>query len=309
MDLEKFIERSNLDDRVLKECRDRFPDIYQSIRSFDTDALMHIDNKDDSYYEALKAFKALFSLGGEAHVYLWNNMYSYYKESSELGSIFDENDYSTEEAIFVKSMSESYSRTVSKYGESFDESLNINTKRETKRLFLCPYDDELSEKYLDFFEENQEEYERYYCMPYNVTCSKFYNGQKDHPLAFAIISKEADEFIGSVALHLIRSGCVYNIEYYIIPEFRRRGYAEEAVSALIDAAKNKKLYILQETIKDGVYEEVPADIKCIEAKIHIDNTASIELVKKLSFELMGKELYHRKLRDTYFDAEVYDLEL
>lgn len=295
MDIEK--ERRDLDSRVGEKLENDMPNEW-----YYPSGVIGTGEKDEYYFHSLKAFKYLYSLGGEAHTYLWNDLW--FKCQSD--TLYDESDFTESEIAFIRSIAETYSEFASKYGENYSSHTNINAKIETPRLTLSPYDDALDKKYRNYFSDNQLEYEKYYSSEYdNFTFSLY--GSQIRPLSFAILSKDTNEFIGSVALNMKRSECVYNIEYYILPEFRRRGYAAEAVSTLIDAARKKELNILQETIREGVYEEVPADIKCIEAKIHTDNTASIELVKKLGFELMGKELYHQKLRDTYFDAEVYDL--
>jgi len=296
MDIEK--EKRDLNARIEAKLENDMPDGWRYPYG------IYSDEKDEDYYNSLKTFKYLYSLGGEAHTYLWNDLW--YNCNSD--SAYDKSDFTENEIAFIQSMAETYSVFTSKYGKNYSSRTNINAKIKTSRLTLSPYNDALDKEYRDYFSNNQAEYEKYYLSEYDEYTFYVFNSQI-RPLSFAILSKDTNEFIGSVAINMIRSDCVYNIEYYIIPEFRRRGYAEEAVSALIDAAKNKKLYILQETIKDGVYEEVPADIKCIEAKTNTDNEASIRLVKSLGFRLMGKELYHRKLRDTYFDAEVYDLEL
>ena len=295
--------RQELNERVLKECQEKYPDNYQAIEEFSALELMNTYNKDDCYYEALKAFKALFSLGGEARVFLWNRMYYY---TSDCGAEYDMTGFSDDECTFIKSIRDSSSQLRAKYGESFSQFMNINAEIETERLILRPYNEELNQRYLDFFAENQKEFEQYYKAEYDKC---IHIEQTDRPFAFAVTLKETDEFIGSVCLALIRSDCVYNIEYYIMPEFRRCGYAAEAVSALIDAAKKNELYQLHETVKEGDYEEAPLYIKCIEAKINKDNEASIRLVKNLGFRLTGEELYHIKYGDTYYNAEVYDLEL
>lgn len=291
-------EKLEIQRRIEKLISEKYPDTYFYVRN-----LICIENKDDDYYKTLEIFKYLYQLGGDAHIYLWNEMWLYFNDPQEI----DENDYSKEELEFIKNISSFYSKECEKYGESYNDNTNINAQLVSSRLILKPYDEELNNKYKDFFSNNHSEYENFYNKEFDDYELKRYCNQRNRPLAFAIINKETNEYVGSVALTIMRADCVYNIEYYIFPEYRGNGYAFEASKRIIDAAKNKELKILEPTIREGVYFAKDANVKCIEALINVDNTKSLSLIKKFGFTLTGKQPFFEKIRDTYIDVDQYDL--
>lgn len=263
--------------------------------------LFDIDKKDDEYYKSLNAFKFLFNKDDKCMTYLWNELW-YYAISMEI----DINDFSKEEVLFVNSIKNYYLENTKKYGSNYTCNKNINKSIETENLILKPYDSDLNKLYLNYFKENQQEFVNYYYADYDDNYAKRLCSQDDSKLAFAIFLKKDNIFIGSIALNMLRSNCVYNLEYYIIPEYRKKGYAFEASSKLISMAKNKELIILEETIKKGVYKESFVDIKCIELKINTINEASIKLAKKLNFIYSGKMLYCYQYKNNNYDGYIYD---
>ncbi|MCR4662042.1 MAG: GNAT family N-acetyltransferase, partial [Clostridia bacterium] len=213
------------------------------------------------------------------------------------------------ELKFINSIKEFYAQECKKYWERYyryQHKKNINNLFDSPRLLIIPYDSELNNKYISFFENNHDEFETYYGREFDLDDLKYCN-QEIRPLSFALIEKDTNEYIGSIALDLLRSDCVYNIEYYIFPTYRKYGYAKEALTRIIEVAKNKELKVLEETIRVGVYAEEYLNIKCIEARTSTENIASISLLKKCGFELMGKLPYDKKINDIYIDSVQYDL--
>jgi RimJ/RimL family protein N-acetyltransferase len=121
-----------------------------------------------------------------------------------------------------------------------------------------------------------------------------------------LIEKESNKLVGSVAIALIRSDVVYNLEYFIFPEYRGKGFAYEALSLLIEKAKAQELMLLKETVREDVYDKVPAVVKCIEAKTAADNIASIRLAEKLGFKKTGDIPLFKNHHGTYSDGVAYD---
>lgn len=292
-----YDERLKINNRIEEIIEQKYPgDIFNAYY------LTLIEDKDADYVKALEIFKYLFQLGGEAHVFLWNEMWTYFSDDPKL----DEKDYSKEELEFIRSINKFYIQECKKHGEGYSDIRNINKPIESSRLIIKPYDADLNSKYVVFLINNPKEFETFYGKEFNKEDIPHYCGQKTRKLSFAITTKEG-YFIGSVALELMRCDCLYNLEYFIMPEYRHKGYAFEAVSRIIDAAQNKSLYILDETIRYGVYEVKDANIRCIEARTSIDNYPSKALLKKCGFELYGKIPYFDKFKDTYIEAEQYDL--
>lgn len=261
--------------------------------------------KDEKYYINLEYFHYLFSLGEEAQIYLWNCMwpvikYYYGKEGLHL------EDFNKEELDFINEIIQTQSDFIKKYGEPIEDRKNANEDIISKRIKLTRYDLDLNKQYLNVFKQNHEEYENYYSSEYDdekvrSICNQFYR-----QLSFAIILKDYNTFIGSIGLSNIRNDAVYNIEYYILPEYRNNGYAKEAIETIIKAVKENKLIIFEETIRDGAFNKVKANIKCIEAKIRDNNIPSINLIKKFGFKENGVIPYFEKLHGVYQNGLIFD---
>jgi RimJ/RimL family protein N-acetyltransferase len=98
-------------------------------------------------------------------------------------------------------------------------------------------------------------------------------------MQFAIINLETKKLIGDIYLKQEKS--VYWIGYSVSPQYARRGFAFESVSAFIDWLKNEKT------------------ASCVKAGVHPENTASIALLKKLHF----------KYEKTLYDEQIFVLQL
>ena len=87
---------------------------------------------------------------------------------------------------------------------------------------------------------------------------------------YAIVLKATDKVIGDISLEWSEKDGVHEIGYNINRSFWRKGYATEAVKALIQWAFNAPQVI------------------AIEAETESENTASIRVLEKCGFKLNGK---------------------
>lgn len=124
------------------------------------------------------------------------------------------------------------------------------------------------------------------------------------PLGFALVLKDGGEFIGSVAI-TDSNKYLYNVEYFIKKEYRNKGYAKEACKVLIEKIKSKELKVLEAPIKEGVFDEVPPDIRCLKISTSKENIASQSLALSLGFEYAGTVLFEREFKGNYIDEVVY----
>ncbi len=295
-------QRENLRKNAEEVYKKRYPDRYYSSYGF--------FDQDNSYCkDEIEVFKYLFTIKDDKiNMFLWNDLY---KSNGHCNK--DEinlSDFSEEEKYFIYSVLDKYRENISKYGILsidgflYSEGTNINSF-ETSRLILCPWSDETHLKYTSFFENNINDYELYYGKDYYKSevqnnCFGCYDR-----LGFSVLLKETKELIGSVALRLMRNDAVYNLEYFIFPEFRRKGYAFEAVSALIEKAKNNELLILEETVKCGFFEKVNPKIKSIEVKIAEYNTRSMGLIRKLGFKEICDIPLLQVLHGKYYNGKYF----
>ena len=113
---------------------------------------------------------------------------------------------------------------------------------------------------------------RYFKFPHQITVDEhlswYYNAYLENPDRFDWIGieKESGNKIGVFGLH--RENERSEINYLLAPASQHKGYAAEAIKALIDYASKKW------------------NIKQVVAEIHKDNQPSLALVKKLGFELI-----------------------
>jgi len=300
MDNQKNIEeqRTEIDEKVDAIILEKYPDKWLSQYGF-------WDPASESHQNTLILFKYLYSLGGDAHIYLWNRLIAgIIHRNLDVSSVSKE-EFSDDEWRFIESLIRQHAENVSKWGENYTQYDNINNFS-SERLSLIPWTSELNKEYINHFLKEIKEYESFFGMDCNNTSQIAQDClQSYRPLSFAIILKDSNELIGETALQLIKNDALYNLEYYIFPEYRKRGYAYEAVSLLINKAVRRELIIRKETVKVGVYEEEIAPIKCIEAKIRSSNTASIRLVEKLGFEKTGVLPFYEKRQGSYYDGVTY----
>jgi len=121
------------------------------------------------------------------------------------------------------------------------------------------------------------------------------NRQQGKEPSFAIISDQ-DGLVGHIKLtkggyfSLRSSGeKTYNLEYYIMPQHRHKGYAKTALKAFMGALQNHQIIVYQ---MDPLFcygvEEVVLPIKMTNALILTDNIPSIKTIESIGeFEKLG----------------------
>lgn len=262
------------------------------------------------YEIALKCFKYLFSLGGDYLIYLWNRCFVFFL-SGKIGYGIDAiviEDYSLKEQEFIKEVYHVFQHN-SGNNDPFDPcSRNINGSFFSKRLRLEPYSDSTRTAYLSFFHNHKEEFEQYSGVEHQEDeIEKCYDPIKRY-LLFAMVEKDTGTFVGSVGLDPIDlPEGKFNIEYFVFPEHRKMGYAKEALCMLIGLARKKKLNILYETIRDGLFKIGPADIRMIHAETRSDNEASKHLLKSLGFSFEETIPEKADIRGERFDYDCFYL--
>lgn len=270
---------------------------------FDVDSLFDTTDK-ELYEKTLNMFHYIFSLGEEGKIYLWNKFVN-------LTDFFDQinkEDYSNEEIELFNDLAKVSEENFSKYGTN-NPRVNINKEIESSRLLIKPYDWDLNFLYNEYFHDNKDEYENFYGTEYRTKDGKkadfIVNLHMNRcPLGFALVLKDSGEFIGSVVITDIKK-YLYNVEYFIKKEYRNRGYAKEACKVLIEKIKSKELKVLEAPIKEGVFDEVAPDIRCLKIFAFKDNIASQSLALSLGFEYAGTLLFEKEFKGNYIDEVVY----
>ncbi len=261
-----------------------------------------LNRQGDEYNDSLNAFHYIFSLGEDGKTYLWNK---YITINSPL-SDFYESDFTNDELEFFKSIKEAKQDAINKYG-SLSKDVNINKPIETNRLILKAFNEETSKLYDEYFYQNKDEFENYYSLDYGDSFK--YCHMNERPLGFAIFLKNSNIPIGSICFTNFDNDALYNVEYFVKKEYRRNGYAFEALIELINQLKLDSLFVLSETLRECVFDVVNPDIRCLKIKTEITNTSSQKLAEKAGFTRYGTLLFSGLYKNKYYDEVVYYLVL
>lgn len=259
------------------------------------------DKKIDDYDLNLNIFHYIFTLGDDGKTYLWND----YINGDYKLSQFCENDFNNDELIFMKSIEEAKKDAINKYGSLTNE-ININKPIETDRLILKAFNFESSIAYDHYFYENQDEFKKYYRADYDENVCRQYMNRR--PLSFAVFLKDGNIQIGSVCF-TDRGNTRYNVEYFIIKEYRNKGYAYEALNCLINEVKNNRLFILKNTLRNCIFDIIHPDIRCLQITTGNNNIASQKMAEKAGFTKYGILLFQYLYDNKYCDEIVYYLVL
>ncbi len=176
----------------------------------------------------------------------------------------------------------------------------MNFEQETDRLVLRVLTSEDAKKSLDFYKKNARDFEKYepilgdnfYSLSYqkNLLNYEYQEILKLHMLRFWIFEKEHPEkIIGTVSYHNITPN-IYSsarLGYKIDRDFRRKGYAYEAIS-------NTMKFVSKDI-----------GIRRYEALVLPENEASIGLLTKLGFAREGLLKDKVYLNDQWRDHFLY----
>ena len=177
------------------------------------------------------------------------------------------------------------------------ENKDLFEELETNRLILRKIVDDDAEMLYKNIYNNFEYFKYYYQLPFKdfeeyktlVEKYKEWYANGNH-FRWGIVLKETNEMIGLVQLHTkdsLNNNC--KIGYIIGYNYNKKGYAKEAVKAVIDFGFSK------------------LNFHRIEANIVVENTNSIKLAESLGmhFESIREDAY--KLGDKYYSQKVYTL--
>lgn len=89
----------------------------------------------------------------------------------------------------------------------------------------------------------------------------------------------------------------FNLYYYIKKEYRRKGYALEALKAFLGVIKTRGIVLYGEYNLQYIYEENKPKITLIRIEVDEGNEASFKVAKRLGFEYDGKVKTLKSMRD------------
>ena len=256
-------------------------------------SLLVKDPENETGLKSKKIFQWLFAQGEDAKTFLWNSLFLEIEDEEIEGG--KKVGLSQEEIAFLSKIKKTRDRLDAEMDTEGDPSWrNINDPLAASRITLRPYDMALVNAYYAHFVSNPEEFCNYYSL--DSMRGSGWQYQNNRPFAFAVVSNESGDFIGSVALHPEDEPGVYNIEWYIVPEERGKGYAKEAFGRLLSAIRDSELKYNRKAVRRGVYEVCVPDIKVLHAEAREDNLPSAKLAEALGFEFIGLSPTDREYR-------------
>lgn len=99
--------------------------------------------------------------------------------------------------------------------------------------------------------------------------------------------EEKSELIGFICIDAYKD--FWSFGYYIMPEYRRKGFAKEACKCIIENIKNKKIKSVKWTKYEDVYRRVSIGNKPIINRPLKENVASCNLLESLGLVKIGYE--------------------
>lgn len=177
----------------------------------------------DDYNEALRLFKFLFATHTkEADIELWNKIYCLFDKSLRH---YDRADFTKEEWAYFKKVLEK-----SKYKKTFGTA-NFNAPLQTKRLYIegfQPHHLEFAKAYAkEHFDDECGYYQRKMQKREIASLSS-----RSDSLKFAILQETSGLQVGEIMLLYEYKEDEPCLSVLIYDEFKRQGYAKEAVGAL-----------------------------------------------------------------------------
>ena len=154
----------------------------------------------------------------------------------------------------------------------------------TERLILSPMDNESSEILQKTVEDEGEAF------GFIGSLRIFANTDR---VNFKIQRSDTNELIGYIALCHNKSwgAChtdfTYNIEYYITPKNRRKGYLTEAVKKICELISDKQIKVRNDFEHKYIITEMQLRIDMIKLTCNEENIASRNCAKTLGFEYEG----------------------
>ncbi len=268
---------------------------------YDISALRYVKDEyaKNNFEDAVKVFKTLFETADEELLLaLWNRCTYLLKE---LNIRLLKEYFTKEEYAFLKKVKQAVVFDDGRYG-----CYNINEDILTERLILRA----ANKRHNRIFKEElqkQGELLRYYMLERCPVTKEFLRRYdfSNSSLCFAVLLRDTEEMIGLVDIMAFFPSACHdgNISYCIFKDFRRKGYAKEAVGALINEAFQGKLYTNDGTPYYHVYKRKRVKLVLLRAGIEASNEPSKKTVKSLKFEYEG--VVHRAFCD---GKQIYDKE-
>ncbi len=204
----------------------------------------------------------------DVYRYVWNNLY-FPRENR----VMDYDEFSDYPKLceLLKKRLEAYW----KYADREYAHKEFSSERLKFIPFLDITDNELGEKlhyddWKSFYKEDLVERNPY----------KSLHNKLNH---FCVVEKNTENRVGIVAINTdIPTDKDWNIGYMIAKVYRKRGYAQESVKAVIEAVKNKHIFGIKNTLFEDVYK-INTNCKNLVGVVRDENVDSQKVLERCGF--------------------------
>lgn len=168
----------------------------------------------------------------------------------------------------------------------------------TDRLHIRPFGEGDFSKYVEGIintEERKNEFDQFSSLKSRITHLTEEQFQQslisDHSVSLQLFNKEETLWLGTVDIYNIKHGGFQsaNIDYILLNQFWKKGFAREALTAIIPFA----------------FEQL--GLHRLEATIEPHNHKSLTFISQFDFECEGVRRHGVKLQDTWKDLKVFSL--
>ena len=242
-------------------------------------------NKEERYQNSAAFCEEILQKNDERlKIALWNKIFSAAIKFKKGESFAYDSQYPRLSALLTE-----VTECVKKFKNNFDEGFSHDNQFETERLRLAPCDKKYQSALIEYFGAYKDDLLILYNRPFSEKNIQFINRMyatdDDNLIRFSILDKSTENMVGCVGVMFV--GKVAYIEYMIFEEYRRAGYAFEAVSALIFRLFNGDIYRYVNSVYRGKFKKIKVVPEVIKTEICRGNTSSENLIKKLGFNFDG----------------------
>ncbi len=252
-------------------------------KNFGTDVLSDlakdITDKNEPYWlpyvisheQARDIIEILLKDGGEdVYWFIWDNMsfVGFLNRIDNPGEL-------------TKQLRERYKKARNDY---YNLPYHVSDPVTTERLRLAPMDDAVAEYLKDEIKKEGESEDFVNSLNLHLEAPRIF---------FSITDINDNKPIGYIGLTLLeRFGAAFsestcNLEYYITPEARRKGYLKEAAQKVIEMAFDRKTTVQNEGRHSYVMEKTNLLVKMIKIMCDVNNLASYKCAVSLGFKEEG----------------------
>lgn len=214
---------------------------------------------------------------------------------------------STVDAAKALSVYDEVERAVKDYYEISGLS-NHTPVFDTERLTIAPQNREHSHHFRDYIRENEKDpYHNPMVSPFILSTTDYSN---PHSLLFNAFLKGTDTLVANIGVYTLnREPKIGHFQYYTKIEHRGKGYAAEAVSALVDMIRRGQVLQFGEFNYRYISEERVLDPDALSIETSEENIASQKIAQRLGFEYTGTIPHKPNFRGDIDKEVVYRLAL